>query len=182
MFQFIRIGLQDDRRNSTRAGQQRPLRRRRWRNHFLLGLERLENRTLLSTISWNNPSGGDWDTASNWSSNSVPGAGDDAVLSIAVTNPITHSLSNSDEVHSLTSQDPINISGGTLTIDAASTVNNTLTLAGGTLTGARRPDRHHRVRLDRRHSGRHRQPHPGPERPDEPDRRQQHDDRRQPTR
>src|SRR5271157_570589 len=135
MFQFKRIGLQDDRRDSTRAGQQRPLRRRRWRNHFLLGLERLESRTLLSTISWNNPSGGDWDTASNWSSNSVPGAGDDAVLSIAVTNPITHSLSNSDEVRSLTSQDPINISGGTLAVDAASTVNNTLTLAGGTLTG-----------------------------------------------
>ena len=136
MFQFIRIGLQVDRRDSTRAGQRRPLRPRRWRNHFLLGLERLENRTLLSTISWNNPSGGDWDTASNWSSNSVPGAGDDAVISIAVTNPITHSLSNSDEVRSLTSQDPINISGGTLAVDAASTVNNTLALSGGTLTGA----------------------------------------------
>ena len=98
-------------------------------------LEWLENRTLLSTINWNNPSGGDWDTASNWSGNSVPGAGDDAVISIAITNPITHSLSNSDEVHSLTTQDPINISGGTLAFDGASTVNNTLTLAGGTLTG-----------------------------------------------
>ncbi len=134
MFQFIRIGLQEDRRDSTRAGQRRPLRRRR--NHFLLGLERLESRTVLSTINWINPLGGDWDNASNWSSNSVPGAGDDAVLSIAVTNPIIHSLSNSDEVRSLTSQDPINISGGTLAVDAASTVNNTLALSGGTLTGS----------------------------------------------
>ena len=50
----------------------------------------------LSSISWINPNGGDWDTASNWSGDSVPTASDDATISIAVTNPITHSASNCD--------------------------------------------------------------------------------------
>jgi len=124
-------------RNRRRVGHRESVIRRHRSRRHVTDLEWLENRTLLSTIIyWNNPSGGDWDTASNWLSNSVPGAGDDAVIGIAVTNPITHLRTNSDEVHSLTSQEPINISGGTLTIDAASTVNNTLALSGGTLTGA----------------------------------------------
>ena len=99
-------------------------------------LEVLEDRVVLSAIAWTNPDGGDWDTASNWSSDAVPTAGDDVTISIAVTNPITHGASSSDFAQSLTSQDPIEISGGSLSIAAASTINNTFMITGGELTGA----------------------------------------------
>ncbi|MFI5459938.1 MAG: hypothetical protein ACHRXM_31345, partial [Isosphaerales bacterium] len=97
-------------------------------------LESLESRLVLS-VSWINPNGGNWDTASNWSSDSVPGASDDVTISIAVTNPITHSSSQSDFVNSITSTDPIVLSGGSLSIASTSTFSNTVTLSGGTLAG-----------------------------------------------
>ena len=98
-------------------------------------LETLERRVVLSSVSWINPHGGDWDTASNWSSGAVPAAGDDVTISIAVTNPITHGSSPSDFVNSITSSDPIILSAGSLSIAAASTFSNTVTLSGGTLAG-----------------------------------------------
>ncbi len=110
-------------------------RRRRGRLLHRPGLEVLENRVVLSTISWINPNGGDWDTASDWLTDTVPTASDDVVIDIAVTNPITHSASDSDFVQSLTSQDPIDISSGCLSVGAASTINSTLTLTSGELTG-----------------------------------------------
>ena len=58
---------------------------------------------MLSSISWINPNGGNWDTASNWSSDTIPTASDAVTINIAVSNPITHSTSNSDFVNSLTS-------------------------------------------------------------------------------
>ena len=42
----------------------------------------------------------------------MPGTSDDVTISIAVTNPITHGSSQSDFVHSITSSDPIVVSGG----------------------------------------------------------------------
>ncbi|MGO9915353.1 MAG: hypothetical protein ACLQIB_11655, partial [Isosphaeraceae bacterium] len=98
-------------------------------------LEPLERRVVLSPVSWINPNGGDWDTAANWSSDAVPGASDDVTISIAVSNPITHSSSQSDFVDSITSSDPIVLSGGSLSIANASTFSNTVTLSGGTLAG-----------------------------------------------
>jgi hypothetical protein len=96
----------------------------------------LEDRRLLSAVSWTNANGGDWDTASNWSTGSLPGPADDVSITIAVSNPITHS-SSTDSVHSLTCTDPLTISGGSLSLAAASTITGTtLTLSGGTLTGA----------------------------------------------
>ncbi len=50
-------------------------------------LETLERRVVLSSVSWINPNGGDWDTASNWSSDAIPTAADDVTISIAVSNP-----------------------------------------------------------------------------------------------
>ncbi len=90
---------------------------------------------VSTMVSWINPSGGDWDTASNWSTDAVPNATDDVTISIAVSGPITHNASASDFVHSLTSPDPITISAGSLSLATASIVNS-LTLAGGALTGS----------------------------------------------
>jgi hypothetical protein len=44
-------------------------------------VSRLEERTVLSTITWVSSSGGDWDTPSNWSSSpALPGPSDDVVI------------------------------------------------------------------------------------------------------
>jgi hypothetical protein len=112
-----------------------PVRRRRRRLYTLPLVESLERRVVLSSVSWINPKGGDWDTAGNWSTGAVPTAGDDVTISIAVSNPITHNTSAADSVHSVTSADPIVLSGGSLSIAAASTFSNTVTLSGGTLAG-----------------------------------------------
>ena len=97
-------------------------------------LESLERRVVLSSVSWINPNGGDWDTASNWSSDAIPTAAADVTISIAVSNPITHSSSRSDFVDSITSSDPIVLSGGSLSIANASTFSSNLTISGGVLS------------------------------------------------
>ena len=53
------------------------------------------------------------------------------------TSPRTSFTPNdvTDSIHSLTSTEPLTISGGTLSIAAASTIGNTLSITGGTLTG-----------------------------------------------
>src|SRR4051794_30867442 len=49
-----------------------------------LVFEHLEERTLLATITWINPSGGNWNSLSNWRDSSnvnrVPGSADDVVI------------------------------------------------------------------------------------------------------
>jgi hypothetical protein len=86
------------RQNSSNARRRRGFQR--------LFIEALEQRTLLSQVSWTNPAGGDWDTASNWSGSAVPGTGDDVVITIPVTGTITHSQNINDVINSLTSSDP----------------------------------------------------------------------------
>jgi len=94
-------------------------------------VERLEDRTLLSTISWINTSGGDWDMPANWSGSVVPTSTDDVVINLpGIT--VTHG-SGTDSVNSVTSQDPILLNGGSLAIASASTINNSLTVSGATL-------------------------------------------------
>ncbi len=92
-----------------------------------LSLEGLESRALLSNVSWINASGGDWDTASNWSDDLVPGPNDNVTISLSSTETITHSLSNSDSVLSLTTNGStvLKITNGSLSLGAGSS-----TLAG----------------------------------------------------
>jgi probable HAF family extracellular repeat protein len=95
---------------------------------------RLEERTLLSTVSWINPSGGDWDTPSNWSTGAVPGPSDAVVINLpGIT--VTHTAGD-DSVNSITSHDPIALNGGSLSIASASTIDNSLAPSGGTLMTA----------------------------------------------
>jgi len=37
----------------------------------------------MASLSWNNASGGSWTVAANWSTDTVPGSGDDAFIAIA---------------------------------------------------------------------------------------------------
>ncbi len=100
--------------------------------------ERLEDRTLPSTVTWINPSGGDWDTGSNWSSGAVPGPNDDVVIDMPGQNSftVTHAANVADAVNSLTSQDAIWLYGGSLAITAASTIHGDLTVSYATLAVA----------------------------------------------
>jgi hypothetical protein len=101
-------------------------------------LEALEDRFLPSTVTWINPAGGDWDTPSNWSTGQVPGAGDSVVIDLGSQNGFTvsHSASVADAVTSISSQDAIRISNGSLSYAADSLIAANLTISGGTLEGA----------------------------------------------
>ena len=115
------------------------LRRRR----VPLLLEVLESRQLLATVAWTGSVSNSWNDALNWSDNRVPLAGDDVVIDLPnVTQPITID-SGSQIVNSLNCTDPLEIGGGTLTIEANSTIsgtlaiNNNLTIQGPmTLSGS----------------------------------------------
>ena len=96
-------------------------------------LEPLESRQLLATtVSWTSAISGSWDVASNWSTDTVPGPGDDVVINVpGVTVTIS---TNVESVNSITADDPLIISGGGLTVAANSTISGGLTMTGGLLT------------------------------------------------
>src|SRR5262249_6887237 len=71
----------------------------------------------------------------NWAGDVLPGLADDATISIA-GNPTISLASGAFSVHSLTCAEALNISGGTLTIAAASAMPGPLTMIAGTVTGA----------------------------------------------
>src|SRR5436309_207640 len=103
-------------------------------------LERLEDRTTPSTVTWINSGGGDWDTPSNWSDgsvNRVPGASDDAVIpSLSAGASVIHAgFTSNDSVHSVTTSAPIRLSGGSLTTSGITINSATITVGvNGTLT------------------------------------------------
>ena len=90
-------------------------------------LEALEERTLLATMLWDNPSGGDWDIATNWVNqanpldNHVPRSSDDAQINTAGIT-VTHSTTSIDSVHSLSSSANLTISAGSLSVINALTI------------------------------------------------------------
>src|SRR5580692_1201155 len=86
-------------RARANAQRNRDRRRRSWRCH--VDLEGLEDRIVLSQVDWINPAGGDWDTPANWSTGAVPTASEDAVIDVAGSVTITHSLNTTDIVHSV---------------------------------------------------------------------------------
>ncbi len=103
-------------------------------------VEGLELRRLLSAVNWIGGATGDWDTAANWSNgttNAVPTSADDVTIPSNVS--ITHTTGATDSVNSITSGagDTLNISAGSISIAATSTLVNldlssTLSIAGGT--------------------------------------------------
>ena len=96
--------------------------------------------THATTYTWNNPLGGNWNLAGNWSPDtSVPKSGDTAVMS---SGTYTVTVSDTEAVGTLTMSgtsgtQTLNISGGTLSINSASTgnANAIVAVSGGTLNG-----------------------------------------------
>ena len=113
-------------------------------------IEGMEDRTLLSTITWNTsvaPSGGDWDTASNWVGGVVPTASSNAVINLTSSGTVTHSTSANDAVLSLmtNSSTTVSLASGSIAIGAATSTiagplnvsgSGTLQLSGTTLNGS----------------------------------------------
>src|SRR5712692_10167406 len=119
----------------------RPARRRgrhQTRRDVRPRLEVLEDRTVPSTVIWIDGSG-DWSNNTSWldtttQTHHTPTAADNAVIDVAGLT-ITHST-GSDTVHSLVSNDGFVLSGGTLSLTTASTIDNSFTMSAGTLSGA----------------------------------------------
>ncbi len=123
------------RRRSTQRPP-RPLRSRHALNskHYRPQLEPLEIRQLLTAINWSSSTSGSWDVASNWSTDTVPGSGDDVTIDKpGVTVTIS---SNAKSVHSITADDPLVISGGGLAVAANSTISDGLAMTGGALSAS----------------------------------------------
>jgi hypothetical protein len=72
----------------------------------------------MTTISWTNPSDGAWSLKSNWSTNTVPGSGDDVLITIGGFDTV---VADTDAVHSVT------LDNATVTLELP---NNTLAVAG----------------------------------------------------
>src|SRR6185436_12119784 len=93
-------------------------------------IEALERRTLLTAISWTNGAGGDFNNPANWSTNTVPAAGDDA----SITLDGTYTVTLAGSVLSLNSLTLGSATSGAQTLLANS---STLTLAAASSVGAR---------------------------------------------
>jgi hypothetical protein len=70
----------------------------------------------------------------NWSTGQVPGAADDVRIDPANIN-VEHTATTADSVHSLTCNATLYLSAGSLSLGAASTLNNMFVLDGGTILG-----------------------------------------------
>ena len=79
----------------------------------------------MTAISWNDAVNGDWNNASNWSTNTVPGSGD--AVAISATGPYIVTIDSADFANSLTfnaSQAALVENAGSLTMVGALTVDS----------------------------------------------------------
>jgi len=119
----------------SRAGLNRPRQARPSRREYRFDqIESLERRTLLAPVSWILAGNGDWNTAANWSTGKVPGPGDDVNLDGASGSYVINYSSGTSAVNSIQAKrDQLDLTGGSLELDAASEFDGTLNLNGGTL-------------------------------------------------
>ncbi len=87
---------------------------------------------LAVPVIWNVDSDGFWQIPGNWSPN-LPGSADDVTIDrAAATITVTHSL-GSDTINSLTCNEALVLSGGSLSINNAAQINSGFTINGGTV-------------------------------------------------
>ena len=84
-----------------------------WRPH----LEVLEDRNMPTTINWIGGAAGNFDVASNWSTHTVPGAADIAVINTTGAVKVTIQTGDAISVEGITTgaNDTLSITGGSLT-------------------------------------------------------------------
>ncbi len=90
-----------------------------------------------ATITWTGAAGdSSWHNPANWDLARVPDAGDDVVIPDVPATPMVTFSSGATAINSVTSSELLTISGGSLDIATASTLNSGLSLSGGSLLGA----------------------------------------------
>lgn len=75
-----------------------------------------------ATATWVNPVGGSWHTPANWQGGIVPGPADDVLIPDLAGNQTITFSSGSSTINSIVSHEPFTLSGGTLTIEADSSL------------------------------------------------------------
>lgn len=95
-------------------------------------LEWLEERCLLTPVSWISDSDGFWDVDANWSTGQAPGSGDDVTIDRGIANPVI-TIRDNRTVNSIISRESLLVATGTFQVNAASQVDaSKLTLDPGT--------------------------------------------------
>jgi RHS repeat-associated protein len=99
-------------------------------------IESLENRQLLSAVSWVSLNDGNWGDGNNWTGGQVPGPDDDVTIDPAGSLTITLSSGN-QIVKSVTmpGDDVLHMTGGSLQTSEISTIAN-LNMSGGQISAA----------------------------------------------
>ncbi|MGE3316321.1 MAG: beta strand repeat-containing protein, partial [Planctomycetaceae bacterium] len=108
---------------------------RRQKLYRAFGIDQLEERLLLTTITWDG--GGtttNWSDAANWSTNTVPTATDDVVFDGTSLKNVTVNGSN----RTVQSLQITNAYSGTITLATGLTVSGSFSEAGGTFNAANR--------------------------------------------
>ena len=111
----------------------------------------LEDRIVLSAIIWNTttaPTGGDWDTESNWVGGVIPNASNSVTINLTSSGTVTHSTGANDAALSLTTNGntTLSIGSGSISLgDASSSI--------GSVTIGSRGDPERRRRSKRVDSG-----------------------------
>ena len=100
----------------------------------MLSIAGMAGPVSAAAVNWALNADGFWDVATNWSSNPLlPGAADDVTLNVGGLVTITYRV-GATTINSLTSQENLVVTGGSLTVaNAFSNAANT-TISGGTLT------------------------------------------------
>jgi hypothetical protein len=103
------------------------------------GLEPFEPRLVLAAVSWTGAAGDSlWHTPGNWSSNAVPTVADDVTIDVPAAPTINFTSTTGDRsVRSLLLRETLSLSGGTLRVADAATIEPgaVARLQGGTLRG-----------------------------------------------
>lgn len=88
---------------------------------------------VASAVYWDGDAGDFvWSNPLNWNTDTLPGIGDDVVVSVPAD--ITVQINGNVSVQSIHSEESLNLDQSALTITAGSTVNGSFTSAGGTIT------------------------------------------------
>ena len=101
-------------------------------------LDQLESRQLLATVTWDGGAGTlSWHDAANWSTNQLPGPGDDVVINVAGATPtITHAEETPTIVRSILNSEGLSLSGGTISVAQSFDQRGPMTMTGGVIDGA----------------------------------------------
>ncbi len=86
-----------------------------------------------TTVEWISSSSGNWNTASDWSTGVVPSSNQEVIIDVSGASPTITISSGSMSVYSITADDPLSITGGSLTVASDSTISGGLAMTGGSL-------------------------------------------------